>query len=116
MQQNELKAALNIRTFDEIQRELSTKTSFEGLMKGTSSSRQPDALPFDEPMATLPLCSKASDNQIISTKKVTERQLVVDSLLLFQQVESPTYSVREKTGDFDLRDQVTVEHLSPESL
>lgn len=40
---------------------------------------------------------------------------MVDSLLLLQSVESPTFS-RTKSGDFEIRQLVAVHHLSPLAL
>jgi len=87
-EQLKLKSLLSIRTFDEIQEQMSARAPFESLCQGNPSL----LMNGDSNQSLLKTYFDSQSLDYISLKVVTERQLIFDVLLLFQRLESPTFA------------------------
>ena len=75
---------LNIRTFDELQSDLSKRHQYEDFikLKGRCENINEDESTFTEPLNLLNKFLETNNVDFLSFKVVTERQLVTDVLLL----------------------------------
>jgi|LauGreDrversion4_2_1035121.scaffolds.fasta_scaffold67613_1 hypothetical protein len=74
----------------------------------------PGEVPQKEPLNTLKAVVDGYNIEFLNLKRVTERQIVNDVVLMLQRLESPTF-MKDSKGDFMLRNNQSVHliHLTP---
>eukprot|EP00347_Sterkiella_histriomuscorum_P006822 403351300 len=121
--QQKLKSILNVRTFDQLQNQLSRRVDNEDLTRNQNKAQ--DSLEnshmssYNEPLNLMRDFNQSNQEKLgfLQYNTVTERQIVLDTILMMQQFETPTYyKSKQQNGRkqiFKLRQKIQLKHLTP---
>ncbi|CDW85435.1 gamma-tubulin complex component 5 [Stylonychia lemnae] len=124
--QEKLRNILGVRTFDQLQEQLSKRIIDNDLIKNSKLHQESQVNQhqsgYTEPLNLLRDFLKQQHDMIglINYNAVTERQLVMDVVLMLQQLESPTFMKTKKKQDsrctFQIRNTFQLIHVTPKMM